>query len=175
MCELKMLKKTIWHTNLVLLFVITTVVLPAVAADDPGKCPACSFSAVQQPYDAVRLALTADKLLVAKGEAAKLGRAAHDEAVWAKQATGRGPELFKPWSDVAAAAAKIETALSLTDARNAFGLASEAMRAALVISEGDDLLVVYCPMVKKHWLQPKGEIRNPYGPKMATCGQVVKR
>ena len=149
-------------------------VLPLGAADNPGKCPACSFNAVQQPYDAVRLALTADRLPAAKKEAAKLRTAAEAEAAWAKTATGRGPELVKPFTSVAAAAAKIERASSITDARKAFGESSEAMRAAVKIAERDDFLVVYCPMVKLHWLQPKGEIRNPYGAAMPNCGRVVR-
>lgn len=149
-------------------------VLPAAAAENPGKCPACSFAAVQQPYDAVRLALTADRLPAAKKEAAKLRTAAEAEAAWAKMATGRGPKLVKPWANVAAAAAKVERAATITDARKAFGEGSEAMRAALKIAERDDFLVVFCPMVKRHWLQPKGEIRNPYGSAMPNCGRVVK-
>lgn len=148
-------------------------VLPLGAAENPGKCPACSFSAVQQPYDAVRLALTSDDLPGAKAEAAKLRAAAQAEAAWAKTATGRGPELARPWSGVAAAAAKLERAAAMTDARKAFGGASEALRKALAIAERDDIIVVYCPMVKRHWLQPKGEIRNPYESAMPNCGRVV--
>ena len=150
------------------------LVVPLGAADNPGKCPACSFNAVQQPYDAVRLALTADRLPAAKKEAAKLRTVAEAEAAWAKTATGRGPELVKPFTSVAAGAAKIERASSITDARKAFGESSEAMRAALKIAERDDFLVVFCPMVKLHWLQPKGEIHNPYGAAMPNCGRVVK-
>lgn len=149
-------------------------VLPLGAADNPGKCPACSFNEVQQPYDAVRLALTAERLPGAKQEAAKLRAAAQAEQTWAKTATGRGPELAKPFANVAAAAAKIERAASITDARKAFGEISDDMRAAMKIAERDDLLVVYCPMVKLHWLQPKGDIRNPYGAAMPDCGRVVK-
>ena len=156
-------------------FLFLASVLPLAAAENPGKCPACSFTAVQQPYDAVRLALTADRLPGAKKEAAKLRAAAEAEAAWAKSATGRGPELGKPWTNVATAAAKIERARSLTNARKAFGESSEALRAALKIAERDDFLVVYCPMVKVHWLQPKGEIRNPYGSAMLNCGRVVKQ
>ena len=88
-------------------FLFLASVLPLAAAENPGKCPACSFTAVQQPYDAVRLALTADRLPGAKKEAAKLRAAAEAEAAWAKSATGRGPELGKPWTNVATAAAKI--------------------------------------------------------------------
>ncbi len=149
-------------------------VLALRAADNPGKCPACSFNAVQQPYDAVRLALTADRLPAAKKEAAKLRAAAEAEQIWAKTATGRGPELLKPFTRVAAAATKIERASSITDARKAFGEASEGMRVAMKSAERDDFLVVFCPMVKLHWLQPKGEIRNPYGAAMPNCGRAVK-
>lgn len=156
------------------LALILLSVLPLGAADSPGKCPACSFSEVQQPYDAVRLALTAERLPAAKKEAAKLRAAAQAEQAWAKTATGRGPELVKPFARVAAAAAKIEGASSITDARKAFGEASEAMRAAMKAAERDDFLVVYCPMVKLHWMQPKGEIRNPYGAEMPNCGRPVR-
>ena len=35
------------------------------------------------------------------------------------------------------------------------------------------LSLVYCPMVKVHWLQAPGKIDNPYlGPEMQTCGEV---
>ena len=156
------------------LVLFTFLMLPLGAAENPGKCPACSFSAVQQPYDAVRLALTTDQLPGAKAEAAKLRVAARAEAVWAKAAKGRGPELARPWSDVATAATKLEKAATITDARKAFGDASEAMRKALAIAGRDDLIVVYCPMVKLHWLQAKGALRNPYGSAMPECGRVVK-
>ncbi|MHB0972419.1 MAG: hypothetical protein ACYC60_21945 [Thermoanaerobaculia bacterium] len=129
---------------------------------------------MQQPYDSVRLALTANSLPAAKKEAAKLRTAAEAEAAWAKTAAGRGPEFAKPFTNVAAAAARIERASSVIQARKAFGEGSEALRTALRIAERDDFLVVYCPMVKLHWLQPKGEIRNPYGSAMPNCGRVVK-
>lgn len=156
------------------LALLVLTALPLAAANNPGKCPACSFSAVQQPYDVVRLALTADRLPDVKKAAVKLRMAADAENDWAKTATGRGPELTKPWAQIAAAAARIEAAKSMTDARKAFGESSDALRAAMVIAERDDFLVVYCPMVKLHWLQPKGELRNPYGTAMPNCGRTVK-
>ena len=149
-------------------------VLTAGVAANPAKCPACSFSAVQQPYDAVRLALTEDRLSAAKQEAGKLRSAAEAEAAWAKTATGRGPELAKPWASVAAAAGKIEHASTILDARRAFGESSDALRRAALIAGRDDLVVAYCPTVKLHWLQPKGELRNPYGVAAPKCGRVVK-
>jgi hypothetical protein len=156
------------------LAVLLLFVLPIGGADNPGKCPACSFSAVQQPYDALRLALTAERLPAARKEATKLRTAAEAEVAWAKTARGRGPELAKPFTGVAAAAAKIEKTNSMTDARKAFGESSDALRIAMAIAERDDLLVVWCPTAKLHWLQPRGEIRNPYGAALPNCGRVVK-
>lgn len=37
----------------------------------------------------------------------------------------------------------------------------------------DGLMKVYCPMVKSHWLQKKGDISNPYlGKSMPSCGVI---
>jgi hypothetical protein len=37
-------------------------------------------------------------------------------------------------------------------------------------------VVVYCAMAEKVWIQPKGEIGNPYyGQSMARCGEVVSK
>ncbi|GEM_PF-5803825 len=153
---------------------LVLLMLPLAAAENPAKCPACSFSAVQQPYDAVRIALTDDHLSIVRTEGSKLRAAAQAEAVWARTATGRGPELVIPWTNVAVAAAKIEKAATITDARKAFGEASEGIRSAMTIAGRDDLLVAYCPMVKLRWIQPRGELRNPYGSRMPNCGQIVK-
>ena len=145
------------------------------AEDNPGKCASCSFSAVHQPYQAVRAALTADRLADARAEAKKLGAVSRSEALWAKTAKGKGAELARPWSKVAESVAQIERASSIGDARAAFGKVSEAMRGARTIAERDDLIVVYCPVVKLYWLQAKGEIRNPYGSNKPNCGQIVKK
>ena len=37
------------------------------------------------------------------------------------------------------------------------------------------LYVAYCPMVKKHWLQPTDEIHNPYATFMSGCGSVKEQ
>ena len=159
-------------TRIALMFLIATA-LPLGGADNPSKCPACSFTAVQQPYESVLVAIVAGDLRAAKVEAAKLRAAANDEAQWAKRATGRGPELLKPWSAIAVSAAAIERSESLAGAREAFADASAALREAVKIAERDDLLVVYCPTVKRTWVQSKGKITNPYQPARPHCGTPV--
>ena len=66
-------------------------------------------------------------------------------------------------------------ASDLHSAREAFGLLSEAMIAAVggLIPEG--LAIAYCPMARKSWLQEGTAIHNPYyGLAMADCGRVVR-
>jgi hypothetical protein len=37
------------------------------------------------------------------------------------------------------------------------------------------MAVVYCPMVKAHWVQKNGEVANPfYGSAMLHCGTIMK-
>lgn len=66
-----------------------------------------------------------------------------------------------------------EAASSATDLksiREAFKPLSEFL-AELEIPDG--LMKVYCPMVKSHWLQKKGDVANPYfGQSMLSCGVI---
>lgn len=62
----------------------------------------------------------------------------------------------------------------ITHAREAFGALSKAMvRYRRLVSEPSPV-VVFCSMAQKVWLQPEGEIGNPYyGQRMARCGEIV--
>jgi hypothetical protein len=55
----------------------------------------------------------------------------------------------------------------------------EAVRQALLTDKmvgGKGTIVAFCSMTKKSWLQPKGEIGNPYyGKSMPRCGEVVSK
>ncbi len=66
-----------------------------------------------------------------------------------------------------------ETASDSTDLksiREAFKPLSE-FYAKLELPDG--LMKVYCPMVKSHWVQKKGDITNPfYGKSMLSCGVI---
>lgn len=71
---------------------------------------------------------------------------------------------------------------SLENARSAFRSVSHAMLRAAVVARGPQtskaLTHYYCPMVPGHggdWMQPGGELANPYwGSEMLTCGEVVR-
>jgi hypothetical protein len=74
---------------------------------------------------------------------------------------------------IAAKAAALAQAKDIAAARGAFAALSEAMIQFRAGGSGARPVVVYCSMEKKSWLQPKGEIGNPYvAPSMRQCGEV---
>jgi hypothetical protein len=71
-------------------------------------------------------------------------------------------------------AAAIAKADSIATARNEFAILSE--RAIKLASGQSGYYVVNCPMLKKDWVQPSGEISNPYaGRSMPNCGVIKKK
>ena len=132
----------------------------AVAATPAG---ADGFHAIVEPYLRIQQALAADSLdgvtesaRVIATEAAKIGSRA---------------------ANVRMAVNPFAQAATLKDARDAFGTLSDAVIAyarAAGSPLGDGVVVAYCPMARKHWLQNGETIRNPfYGPRMGDCGRIV--
>jgi membrane fusion protein, copper/silver efflux system len=77
---------------------------------------------------------------------------------------------------LANAAAKLR-ASDLKSARNGFGELSNSLIAFLQATQAktNPPYQFYCPMVKKYWLQPATEVRNPYyGSSMLKCGELVQ-
>jgi hypothetical protein len=106
-------------------------------------------------YETVRQALLKTSLAEVQSSAKQLASIARAE----KQ------------NGVAAKADAVATANDITAARTAFAALSDA-----VIKFGGKnrpLVVAWCAMERKSWLQPKGEIANPYvAPSMRKCGEV---
>jgi Cu(I)/Ag(I) efflux system membrane fusion protein len=78
---------------------------------------------------------------------------------------------------IAARADAVAKATELESARHAFAELSDAMIAYRSKStEEPKPVVVYCSMAKHSWLQPKGDISNPYlDASMQTCGEVKEQ
>jgi hypothetical protein len=108
-------------------------------------------------YEAVRQALI-------KGNVAGVQKAATAFAATARSAN----------QDVVAAKASVlARAGDLPSARKAFAALSDEV--IKLRASGDNVVVAYCPMEKKSWLQPKGEISNPYvDAGMRACGELKK-
>lgn len=107
-------------------------------------------------YEAVRQSLLKEDLAGAQKNAAALATAAKA----AKNAT------------VTEFAQSITKTRDLAGARRAFGALSDEMIKVRNAAKGSRPSVYYCPMVKKSWLQPKGQVGNPYDSAMAICGEL---
>jgi hypothetical protein len=112
-------------------------------------------------YDAVRLALVNQSLPVAKTRANNLANAARDE----------------DQDTIASRAAAVAQATDLERARHAFAELTDAMIVyRKTTKEQPRPVVAYCSMAKQSWLQPRGEIGNPYlDASMRACGEVTQR
>jgi hypothetical protein len=107
-------------------------------------------------YESVRQGLLKDSLADAQKNAAVLATNARK----AKSAT------------IAELAQSVQKSRDLAGARRAFGLLSEEMIKVRNATKGARPAVYACPMVKKSWLQPKGQVGNPYDTAMALCGEL---
>jgi len=110
-------------------------------------------------YESVRQSLLAESLEGVKANAASLASDAR---------ASQQPEI----ANDADALAKSN---DMDGARHALATLSDAMIAYRIASdERPKPQVVYCSMAKHSWLQPKGDISNPYyaDPAMRGCGEV---
>ncbi len=95
-------------------------------------------------------------------------------------ATDVPDEAQRKFASARRAAARMDG--SLETARDAYRSVSHAMLKAATVARGpttaQKLTHYYCPMVPGgggDWMQPGGELRNPYwGSEMLTCGEVVR-
>jgi hypothetical protein len=76
--------------------------------------------------------------------------------------------------EIAAQADAVAGTDDIEKARQAFAALSDAMIAYRATTSEPKPQVVYCSMAKHSWLQPKGNITNPYyaDPAMRSCGEV---
>ena len=96
-----------------------------------------------------------------------------DAAVIAATAKTMG----EPGAPIVKAADALAGAADLGAARAAFSQLSDAVIALSESTKvaGDDVTAMYCPMVKKQWLQKGKTVSNPYyGKSMLTCGEKKK-
>lgn len=121
------------------------------------------FDEVLGHYEAVRQALLSDSMTGVPAHAAAIDKLGKD-----------APDALR--KQISAAASKLAAAKDLNAAREAFYTLSQPMVRWRDAVGGKGTIVAFCSMTKKSWLQPKGEIGNPYyGKSMPRCGEVVSR
>ena len=136
----------------------------ALVATSAAFAASDAIVGVLDAYFRIQSALVDDRLDTLKADATAV----------AKEAGGLG-EAGKP---IEAAATLLTEATDLGAARMAFGKLSDAVIAyadQTGTSPGSDVATMYCPMVKKSWLQKGEQVRNPYyGKAMPGCGEKKK-
>lgn len=146
----------------------------AISSEKPS-----TFQSMAGHYEAIRTALVNDSMKDIEKHAAAIRDAAKELEARFDTSTSGVPEeksgdCQKLLPDMVAAADRLAAAKDLAAARDAFGELSKPLIRFRSMVSGERPIVVYCSMVKKPWMQPKGEIGNPYyGQEMARCGQVV--
>lgn len=121
----------------------------------------------------VALPLFANPGLFSKYEAVRQGLLKNSLAEVQKTATELAKDARAAKQNaVAAKADTLAKAPNLKAAREAFSPLSDEMTKLRDGATGARPSVYHCPMVKKSWLQPKGEVGNPYDPSMVKCGTL---
>jgi len=142
---------------------------------------AATWQAMAGHYEAIRLDLVKD----ATDGVATHAQALADEArsLAKKFDAGRAAvpgdkkaDCVAQLASIADSATALAKATDIAGARAAFEELTEPMITYRDMVSGERPMVVYCPMVKKSWLQPDGEIGNPYGgAPMVHCGVVKSK
>ena len=161
-------------TNILLLVALLLVGAMTAGAEEPA-----AFHELLSRYEAIRLTLVADETAEVQDNASAI-------AVWAEklldefdaQAAGvpeaeseAGKAILR---EIAAAAANVAAAADIEAVREVFFDLSKPMGRYRKLTGDTTTIVVYCPMAKKAWLQPDGEVGNPYyGQAMPTCGNRI--
>ena len=155
--------------------VLAAVAIPAAAGEGT------TFDAINEHYEAIRVSLLHDntkgvaehaRAIETKVNELQQGFSAHHAGV--PQDGAAACQALLP--EIAKAAGAVAQASSITQTRDAFGELSKPMVRYREMVSGERPVVVYCSMARKAWLQPEGEIGNPYyGQSMARCGDVVSK
>ena len=129
------------------------------------------FAEVWTHYEAIRLALLTDSM---DGLAAEATRLAERSGKLLDQLDGSSDGVVEALTQVQAAATGLAEAADLESAREGLFLLTRPMTRLRQLTGSESTVVAYCSMAGKAWIQPEGELGNPYmGQRMPRCGEVV--
>jgi hypothetical protein len=157
-----------------LMLLLAGGMLWATTAEEPN-----AFREILGHYEAIRLSLlndaTTDVAEHAKAIESRMDTLAKDfDAGDAGVPAEKSAECEALLPEISSAAARLAAAEDLDEAREALFELSKPMGRYRKLAGTEGSMVVFCPMAKKAWIQPHGEIGNPYlGQEMPTCGEVI--
>ncbi len=158
-------------TEVTRLFVVSLVVVILLGGRAMAGQPE-SVTILFDHYEVIRQALLYDTLDDVADQALEIMQLAESAAGELCSAdAGECPEALVA---IGRSASTLQDATSIDDARQAFGELSDAFIEYREGVDGPKPVVAHCSMADRSWLQPKGEIGNPYyGQEMARCGEVI--
>jgi len=154
------------HLTHLTVLALAAALLGLFAAPSARAAETTPFDAMANHYEAIWKALASDSLD---------GIAGHATAIAELATTGSHPQAAAEAApEIARQAKSLAAAADLAAARGAFGELTKPLVRYRKAIGADRLQVAYCPMAKKAWLQPEGEIENPYyGTAMLSCGSFL--
>ncbi len=136
-----------------------------------------SFDEAMQPvldsYLTIHRALSGDSLDGVVQAARAIETAAAD--LKRAETAGENAEQYRELpAKIEQAARKLAAATDLEAAREAFRELSMPVAAWAVLAKPAGVVVAFCPMAGASWVQPEGDVLNPYfGKRMLHCGHIV--
>lgn len=140
-----------------------------------------AFDLMVEHYDAIRLQLLDDSTLGVAEHAVEIANVAgrlsdRFDPVQAAVEPASRADCLRLLVDIKTGASELAEATQLEETREQFGVLSAPMVHYYEMTGRKDRVVVFCPMLKQVWLQPSGEIGNPYyGTSMPRCGEIVSK
>ncbi len=175
-----MSRNTLVRSAILAMILIATAGVPLAHSSSHGGSTV--FQTVLGPYEAIHASLAADTLDGVGPNAETIRTIARETAASFDPKSAGVPEekasqckALMP--EIEAAAARLAATRTLKEAREVFGELSRLMVQWREMSSATAKPnVVYCPMVKKPWLQESDQVANPYfGSKMLRCGTIVSK
>ena len=157
--------------------IICLLLIPGAlrAAETDGSV----YQDMSSHYEAIRLALLGDSLEGVNEHASAIFKQATELTDGFSPAKAGVPESQAGDVEVAlreiqSAASSLAAAGDLVSAREDLFALTKPMARYRKSSGTSGTVVAYCSMAQKAWIQPEGEIGNPYiGQKMPKCGEIV--
>lgn len=157
------------------LLVVGLLLIPGVL----GATESTVYEEISGHYEAIRLALLGDSLDGVDEHAAAIHELASDlvsdfSAGKAGVAGTEADKLETALQNIATAASRLADDSDLAAARDDFFRLTKPMAQYRKLAGTTGTVVAYCSMAQKAWIQPEGELGNPYmGQKMPRCGEIV--
>ena len=139
-----------------------------------------AFEDAMSHYEAIRIALLNDSTdgvdEHARGMEERIATLA-EELTYEKAGVPESvlAEFDELLPELATAVGEVAEAGDLEQAREALFALSKPLGRYRKLAGTDGTVVAYCPMAQKAWIQPEGELGNPYmGQAMPHCGRVIE-